>query len=97
MRQLGHRADYLAQERTLRWFQEEFYIPSEVIDRGSLDAWKPRGAKSAFEQARDRVDRLLGTYQPPSLPEGLQDEIRRIATGAARKFGMDELPPLPEI
>jgi trimethylamine--corrinoid protein Co-methyltransferase len=97
MRQLGHRADYLAQEHTLRWFQEEFYIPSEVIDRGSLDAWKARGAKSAFERARDRVDRLLATYQPPSLPDGLQDEIRRIATGAARKFGMDELPPLPEI
>jgi len=97
MRQVGHRADYLAQEHTLRWFQEEFYIPSEVIDRGSLDAWKARGAKSAFERARDRVDRLLATYQPPSLPDGLQDEIRRIATGAARKFGMDELPPLPEI
>jgi trimethylamine--corrinoid protein Co-methyltransferase len=95
MRQMGHRADYLAQEHTLRWFQEEFYIPSDVIDRGSLDAWKGRGAKSAFERARDRVERLLATYKPPTLRAGLADELRRIATAAARKFGMDKLPALP--
>ena len=95
MRELGHRADYLAQEHTLRWFQEEFYIPSEVIDRASLDGWKGRGSKSTFERARERAVSLLAKYEPPALPEGLPQELRKIATHAAQRFGMDALPPLP--
>ena len=95
MRQRGHRADYLAQPHTLKWFAKEQYIPSEVIDRGSLDGWKRKGAKTAFERAKDRVNKLLTTYQPSPISDALRAELRQIATGAANKFGMDELPPLP--
>ncbi len=96
MRKLGHRADYLAQPHTLKWFRQELYVPSEVIDRGSLDGWKRKGAKTAFERASDRVNQLLATYTPRPMSSELRTELRRIATGAARRFGMDELPPLPE-
>jgi len=96
MRSMGHRADYLADPHTRKWFQEELYIPSEVIDRGSLDGWKSRGAKTAFERASDRVDQLLKNYQPGPVSGKLAAELRRITTAAAQKFGMDELPPLPE-
>jgi trimethylamine--corrinoid protein Co-methyltransferase len=95
MRELGHRADYLGQEHTLRWFQKEFYIPSEVIDRGSLDGWKSRGGMNTFERARERTASLLQAYQPASLPSGLPAELRRIATLAAQRFGMESLPPFP--
>ena len=95
IRQRGHRADYLAQPHTLKWFAKEQYIPSEVIDRGSLDGWKRKGAKTAFERAKDRVNKLLTTYQPSPISDALRAELRQIATGAANKFGMDELPPLP--
>jgi trimethylamine--corrinoid protein Co-methyltransferase len=94
MRRLGHRADYLGEEHTLRWFQKEFHLPSPIIDRGSLDAWRAAGSPSTFERARARVSKLLATYRPPELPEGLPAELRRIATTAARAFGMDELPAL---
>ena len=96
MRQLKHQADYLAQEHTLRWFQKEFYLPSEVVDRGSLNAWQASGSTSAFERARDRAERLIAAYQPPAQDEALKAELRAIATGAARNFGMEQLPPLPE-
>ena len=95
MRELGHRADYLAQEHTVRWFQEEFYLPSPVIDRGSLDAWRAQGRKTAFERARERVEALLAKYEPRDVPEDARRELREIATAAARQFGMDELPALP--
>ena len=95
MRQLGHRADYLAQEHTVRWFQQEFYIPSPVIDRGSLDAWRAQGRKTAFERARERVEALLATYQPRDVPGDVRRELHQIATSAARQFGMDELPAAP--
>jgi trimethylamine--corrinoid protein Co-methyltransferase len=96
MRKLGHKADYLAQTHTLKWFDKELYIPSTVIDRGSLDGWKRQGAKTAFERAKDRVAELLATYKQPPIPNELRRELRDIATPAARKFGMDKLPPLPQ-
>jgi trimethylamine--corrinoid protein Co-methyltransferase len=96
MRKMGHRADYLADPHTLRWFKEEFYIPSAVIDRGSYDAWKSAGAKTAFERASMRVEELLASYQPSSISKELRDELRAITTKAAQTFGMDELPTLPD-
>jgi len=95
MQELGHRADYLAQPHTLKWFDKELYLPSAVIDRGSLDGWKRKGSKTTWERAQDRVEALLGTYQPSPISDELRAELRSIATSAANKFGMDELPPLP--
>lgn len=95
MRKLGHRADYLAQPHTLKWFNQEMYIPSAVIDRGTLDGWKRQGAKTTWERARDRVRELLATYQPSPISDDLRRELRNIATKAAQTFGMDALPPLP--
>ncbi|MBP1703039.1 MAG: mttB [Chloroflexi bacterium] len=96
MRQMGHRADYLAHPHTRKWFRKELYIPSDVIDRGSLDAWEMKGSKSTVERAHDRVNALLLKYPPSPLSSELRDEIRQIATRAARQFGMEELPTLPE-
>ncbi len=95
MRELGHRADYLAQPHTLKWFAEELYTPSAVIDRGTLEGWKRKGSKSTWERAQYRVDELLATYQASPISSELRAELRSIATNAAQKFGMDELPPLP--
>ncbi|MFX0145825.1 MAG: trimethylamine methyltransferase family protein, partial [Candidatus Hodarchaeota archaeon] len=78
-----------------KWFQEEFYIPSEVIDRSSYDSWQSRGGKSATDRASDRVDQLLGSYQARPLSDELRMELRRITTVAAQGYGMDELPSLP--
>ncbi|HSB88549.1 MAG TPA: trimethylamine methyltransferase family protein [Anaerolineales bacterium] len=96
MRQLRHQADYLGQEHTLRWFPKEFYLPSEVIDRGAFDAWQARGAPSAFERAHARVELLLAEYRPPARAEELKSELRRLASSAAQRFGMDKLPDLPK-
>jgi trimethylamine--corrinoid protein Co-methyltransferase len=96
MRQLGHRADYLGQLHTARWFMEEQYIPSSVIDRGSLEGWKKKGAKTAWERAKDRVEELLATYEPSPISDELRGELRAITLGVAQKFGLDELPPLPQ-
>lgn len=95
MRELGHRADYLAQPHTLKWFAEELYTPSAVIDRSTYDGWKRKGSKSSWERAQDRVGELLATYQASSISNEMRAELRKITTHAAQKFGMDQLPPLP--
>ena len=96
MRKVGHRGDYLGQLHTLKWFQKEQYIPSAIIDRGSLEAWKKKGRKSTWERARDRVEALLDTYEQPPLADEVRRELRALTREAAQTFGMDELPPLPE-
>ncbi len=94
IRKLGHRADYLSEPHTLKWFQEEQYLPSEVIDRGSLSNWQSGGAKSARQRATDRVEVLLKTYSLEPIESGLANELREITSKVAKKYGMDELPPL---
>jgi trimethylamine--corrinoid protein Co-methyltransferase len=96
VRELGHRAEYLGQLHTAKWFSKEQYIPSQVIDRGSLEAWKKKGRKTAWDRAQDRLAALLDTYEPPSISDALRSELRAITLTAAQTFGMDELPPLPD-
>jgi trimethylamine--corrinoid protein Co-methyltransferase len=96
IRKMGHRGNYLGQRHTLEWFDEEQYIPSAVIDRGSLDAWKRQGSTSAWERAQDRVTALLDAYQLSPMSDDLRSELRAITLRAAETFGMDELPPLPD-
>ncbi len=95
MRERGHKGDFLSLPHTRRWFRQEQYLPSEVIDRASFEAWKTRGERSTFERARDRVEKLLPTYQPTAMSPELRRELRAITADAARSFGMDALPPLP--
>jgi len=94
MREMGHRADYLTDPHTHRWFRRELFLPSEVIDRSTLDEWEAAGAKSAFERATQRVEKLVRSYQPAPLPDVARRELERVTLRAARRFGMDELPPL---
>ena len=91
---MGHRADYLSEMHTMKWFSKELHIPSNVIDRGSLDAWKRKGAKTTFERASERADQLVAKYQQPPFSSEVCAEIRNITKTAARKFGMEHLPPL---
>jgi trimethylamine--corrinoid protein Co-methyltransferase len=95
MRKVGHGADFLQEPHTRKWFREEFYIPSAVIDRGSTEAWTAGGSTTAWERAAARVDVLLTGYEPNHLSTEIKDELRAIATRAANSFGMDGLPPLP--
>jgi trimethylamine:corrinoid methyltransferase-like protein len=78
----------------MKWFSRELYLPSELIDRGSLEAWKRKGSKSALERASERANQLLAKYRPSPISAGLRSELRSIAQSAARKFGMENLPPL---
>jgi trimethylamine--corrinoid protein Co-methyltransferase len=91
-----HRADYLADPHTLKWFSKELYLPSPVIDRATTDGWLRKGATTAGERAADRVRTLIGTYEPPPVAAELRLELRAIASRAAKQFGMAALPPLPD-
>jgi len=91
---LGHKAGYLGHPHTMKWFREELYIPSEVIDRDSLEAWEKKGSKSTWERAQDRVDSLLTHYQQSPISDEVKKELRDLTTKAANKAGMKKLPDI---
>ncbi len=95
IRAVGHHGEFLGQKHTLTHFAQEQHIPSEVIDRGSLSAWQNAGGKTAAVRAHDRVLHLLAAYQPRVLPDEVRRALHDITQDAARRCGMDRLPPLP--
>jgi len=96
IQQSGHHADFLKRPETRKWFPKEFYLPSNVIDRGSLDAWVRNGKKSMFHRAQERVNSLLSGYSHSPLDDEKLAGLRKIAEKAAKKVGMDKLPLLPK-
>jgi trimethylamine--corrinoid protein Co-methyltransferase len=94
VQELGHKADYLGHPHTKRWFREELYIPSDVIDRDTLEAWEKKGSKSTWERAQDRVNSLLTQYQPSPISDEVKKELCDITTKAANKVGMEKLPDI---
>ncbi len=94
MQELGHKGSYLSHPHTKKWFREELYFPSDVIDRDTVEAWEKKGAKSAWERAQDRVEELLSKYQPSPISDEIKEELREITTKAANQVGMKKLPDL---
>ena len=89
---IDFKADFLKQKATRRLFAKEQYLPSAVIDRGSLRTWLDQGRQDTFARARMRVEELLAEYQRPQLPAGQEAELRKMMTGLAREAGMAQLP-----
>jgi trimethylamine--corrinoid protein Co-methyltransferase len=94
LQELGHTGNFLSHPHTLKWFREELYFPSDVIDRDTVEAWEKKGAKSTWERAQDRVESLVEQYQPSPISDEVKKELRDITTRAANKFGMEKLPEL---
>lgn len=94
MQELGHKGNFLSHPHTKKWFRKELYIPSEVIDRDTLEAWEKKGAKSTWDRAQDRVKSLLAQYQPSPISDQVKKELLDITTKAANKAGMEKLPDL---
>lgn len=94
IRQVGHHGSFLETRHTLKWFAREQYIPSPVIDRGSLRAWHEKGSPDTFERAKARAEESIGGYKPKALAPEVQRELQAIVRTAARRWGMDALPAL---
>lgn len=89
---LGNSSDFLRLRRTRELYKVEQYIPSKVIDRGSLRSWIDSGEEDIFSRAKKRVNEITGQYTQPSLPAGQKEELTELVSALARSAGMDQLP-----
>jgi trimethylamine--corrinoid protein Co-methyltransferase len=90
--QTGLKGDFLKLRDTRRLFPQEQYLPSKVIDRGSMRAWQEGGALDAFGRAKRRVQELLGAYCRPQLAANVERELMALVQREAKAVGLEELP-----
>jgi trimethylamine--corrinoid protein Co-methyltransferase len=89
---INFKGDFLKQKITRQLVTKEQYLPSAIIDRGSVRTWQQSGKMDSIERARIRVQELLGSYDPPDLPPDLTKELVSMVERLAAEVGMDKLP-----
>jgi trimethylamine--corrinoid protein Co-methyltransferase len=91
---INFKGDFLKQRITRDLIEVEQYLPSPVIERGSIRAWEQGGKSDSFARARVRVDEILVAYRPPDLPEQQVEALHAMVAALAAEAGMDRLPAL---
>ncbi len=92
IRQVGHAGNFLSTPHTRRWFREELFIPSPVVDRDFRRNWEAKGSLDVAERAHRRVEEIIAAYEPQPLPDEVIRELEAITLQAAQAAGMDSLP-----
>jgi trimethylamine--corrinoid protein Co-methyltransferase len=90
--EIDFKGNFLKQPLTRRLIKEEQYLPSAVIDRGSIRRWQQNGSPDIVARAHSQVQGLLDAYQPPDLAADQVAELKSLVKAAARKVGMEALP-----
>lgn len=91
---INFKGEFLKQRITRQLVTEEQYMPSTVIDRGSIRTWQQMGATDTFTRAKTHLGDLLAAYQPPDLPAEKVAKLQKLVSGLAKEAGMDKLPDL---
>lgn len=89
------KGDFLKQRLTRDLFPKEQYLPSMIIDRGSIRIWEEQGKLDAFQRAKIRAKELIENYQKPEMAKEEEQELLSLVTHVAQAAGLKELPSLP--
>ena len=84
--EVGSSRDFLSHEHTYLHMKE--MSEPKIIDRRRRDDWQSRGGLDMYQRALEEARRILKTHRPPQLPEGVQEEIRRIIAGTEEELGV---------
>lgn len=91
---IDFKGEFLKQKITRQLFRKEQYLPSAVIERGSVRSWQEAGGSDTFQRAKVRVDELLAGYERPLLPTEQEQALHQMMKTLATEAGLAELPPL---
>ncbi len=82
----------LIADHTRKYLREEHYFPGAVIDRANSARWMEEGSLTIGDRAEAEIERLLDSYEPTGLSEGVLADMTRLMKREAARFGMDYLP-----
>lgn len=82
---VGPGGHFLGHEHTLanmrRLWQTRFF------NRDSWEDWEAAGRPEPKHRARERALEILDTHEPMPLPDGVEDELRKVVERYEREFG----------
>jgi len=84
IKKAGPGGQFLSLKHTLDWALKEQFMPSPVVDRQSLDAWRAKGSKDSTANAADVVRRLLREHRPEPLPVETEERLDAAAKEMTR-------------
>ncbi len=92
LREFAESKSFLTSEHTRRFFRDEAYYPSDVVDRSTHGEWEKGGQLSAAERAHQKVRAMLENPELWILDKTVIDELESVMTADAKKYGIDQLP-----
>jgi trimethylamine--corrinoid protein Co-methyltransferase len=92
--EVGPGGHYLGQKHTIKYFQKEYFLPSDLIDRTTLEAGRKRGSRDIVHRARETVDRILKEHAPEPLPVDIEKELQRTLKEIMKSYKIGSLPIL---
>jgi trimethylamine--corrinoid protein Co-methyltransferase len=92
IREAGFAGRFLELPETRRRFRSEQHIPSPVVERGSLGAWRAAGSRDAFARAREQVESILAAPRAPVLDGAAARALVEAVARDPRAVGLGRLP-----
>ena len=86
IKEIGPGGVYLDQLHTVRHMREALSLPF-ISDRESYDGWYAKGQVDSVTAARARVKEILGSHQPPALPEDVREGMRELVAAYSSEEG----------
>jgi trimethylamine--corrinoid protein Co-methyltransferase len=81
IKKVGIGGNFLTQRHSLKYVAQE-QSQVKILDRRMRGAWEKKGSKDLLQVANERAIELLRTHQPPPLPEGVEEELKKIVASA---------------
>jgi trimethylamine--corrinoid protein Co-methyltransferase len=91
---VGPGGHYLAEGHTRKWLEREHFMPSDVIDRLTVNAWKKQGSKNTTSRAREIVDRILRESVPARLPTDIESKLKKVLNEIMARYNIKSVPIL---
>ncbi len=87
IKQVGTAGNFISEEHTFKHMRSQ--SKSKVIDRRMREVWLADGGKDFTERAYEVARSILEDYQPESLPESVQAELRAIVEEIEKEYGVN--------
>lgn len=81
---VGHGGDYLGEMHTFENMRKTW--TGSLSDYQSFEKWSSAGSMSMGQRAHEKVNQVLGEYEPETLEKGADDQISRILEEAKMKI-----------
>ncbi len=93
LRAVGPGGTFLDSAQTFERFRLDQIQHSPVVDRVTRRTWLAQGKLDTIARARAQTEKLERALEPREMDETLGRALEEIVARAARRLGMDQLPP----